>query len=333
MRINVFVERLGRRGSALLPSRLTGDAMWDPDQSALSLLDLQGPFSGSHYRRAAGQTLGAWRDVSFGARAGDGTQAAMPLFAGSGRADSMPPSGYGEIASSRALAAHEELALLLAARNACGARRLVLRALGSPAEMPHRRLLGNASIVRLEPHTPPAEGYARLARRSLGRARGAGARAVRSNSIEGFMELYRAASANWAMRYPEALLARLVSDDVARVDVVMLDSVPISGLLTLTGRSHWMCWLAAQNSVARELAASYLLYDAVFMEAQAAGVAFINLGASIGGGAEFKRHLGAREEPMYQVEVSSASARAFAAAGTTVRRVLRFHPSFRGRSA
>lgn len=299
--------------------------MWAPDKSALSILDLKGPFSGSRYRQAAGETLGGWRDVSFGARAADGTQAALPLFAGTGRADSMPPSGYGEIASSRALAAHEELALLLAARDACGVRRLVLRALGSSREMPHRRFLGNASIVHLGPEKSPADAYARLARRSLRRAHGAGARAVRSNSIEPFIQLYRAASANWAMQYPEALLARLVSDEIARADVVMLDSEPISGLFTLMGGSHWMCWLAAQNGTGRELAASYLLYDALFVEAQARGVAFVNLGASVGGGAEFKRHLGARDEPMYEVEVSSATARALAAADRGIRRVLRFH--------
>jgi hypothetical protein len=56
-----------------------------------------------------------------------------------------------------------------------------------------------------------------------------------------------------------------------------------------------MCWLAGQSEEGRTVAASYLAYDAVLTEAQAAGITAVNLGASVGGGAEFKRHLGATD--------------------------------------
>jgi hypothetical protein len=297
--------------------------MWAPDQSALAMLDLSGPFTGSSYRRAVEQTLHGWTDASFGARAADGTQAAIALLNGRGGVESMPPSVYGEIAASRTLATREEWSLLLAAREACGAKRLVVRSLGSPDEMPHRRFIGNASIVHFAPDTTPTDRYARLALRSLRRARNAGASAVRSMSVEPFFELYRAASSNWAMRYPEELLSRLVSDGIARLDLVFLESRSISGMLTVIGKSHWMCWLAAQNAVGRDLAASYLLYDAVLSDACAAGVGFVNLGASVGGGAQFKHHLGARESPMYEIDVSPAAARTFSAASGVFRRALR----------
>jgi CelD/BcsL family acetyltransferase involved in cellulose biosynthesis len=97
------------------------------------------------------------------------------------------------------------------------------------------------------------------------------------------------------MQYPESLVHQLVDKAVARVHSVRLGERVVASLLTLVSDSHWMCWLAGQSEEGRSIAASYLAYDAVLTEAQASGIAAVNLGASVGGGAEFKRHLGATD--------------------------------------
>jgi hypothetical protein len=296
--------------------------MWEVDAGALSLLEHQGPFSSAMYRRAVVETLDGWTDVSFGARTIDGTLAAIPLLASHRGADSMPPSGYGGVASTRSLTAEEEWSFIETARLACSAPRLSVRALGDPAEMPHRRFLASASVVRTDAN-PPAEQYARLARRSLKKSADAGAIVGRCESTDEFLDLYGAASTQWTTQYPDRLLTRLVSDGVARIDLVTRGAEPIAGLLTLVGESHWMCWLAAQNPTGRGLAASYLAYDAVFSDAHRDGIDLVNLGASVGGGAEFKRHLGAVEEPMYESGVSLMRDRPLAQARASLRRALR----------
>jgi hypothetical protein len=71
-----------------------------------------------------------------------------------------------------------------------------------------------------------------------------------------------------------------------------------------------MCWLAGQSEEGRSIAASYLAYDAVLSEAQTAGITAVNLGASVGGGAEFKRHLGATAVSMREWKHETAPAAA-----------------------
>jgi CelD/BcsL family acetyltransferase involved in cellulose biosynthesis len=100
------------------------------------------------------------------------------------------------------------------------------------------------------------------------------------------------------MQYPEPLIRRLVHVGAARVHAVRTDGRVVAVLLTLVGEAHWMCWLAAQTEEGRRIAASYVAYDAVFAEALAAGISFVNLGASVAAGAEFKGHLGAVEAGM-----------------------------------
>jgi CelD/BcsL family acetyltransferase involved in cellulose biosynthesis len=82
------------------------------------------------------------------------------------------------------------------------------------------------------------------------------------------------------------------------VHAVSLEGRIVSVLYTLVTGSHWMCWLAAQTAEGRAIAASYRAYDALLADAHAAGVAAVNLGVSVGGGSEFKHHLGAREAQM-----------------------------------
>jgi hypothetical protein len=186
-------------------------------------------------------------------------------------------------------------------------RRAELRWLDGTGQTPGAgRPLVTASVVVIDPSDPPTSKYARLARRSLKRAVAAGA-VVAKGSADDFWDVYASAAGGWGMQYPELLIRRLVGVGAARVDAVRVDGLVVAALLTLLGGGHWMCWLAAQTDAGRQIAASYLAYDAVFADALAAGIPFVNLGASVGGGAEFKRHLGAVEVGMYEWTKESAS--------------------------
>ncbi len=270
--------------------------MWTPDTDALTLLDLRGgPFSTKAFREAMIAAVPGWRDVSFGARNGDRTQAAVAVLGRPRGGESMPPEGYGGVIASTRLDSDETLAFLELASRELGLPRLRVRSLelaGTPVAGAH---VGTASVIPIVGDDLPAARYNRLARRSLKRATDAGATVVATDSFESFWPLYAAAARRWAMQYPESLVHRLVDEAVARVHSVRLGGRVVASVLTLVSGSHWMCWLAAQSEEGRAIAASYLAYDAVLTEARAAGITAVNLGASVGGGAEFKRHLGARE--------------------------------------
>jgi hypothetical protein len=276
--------------------------IWSQDASARTLLDsMGGPFSTRAFREAVIDAVPGWRDVSFGARSGDGAQAALPLLARARGAESMPPEGYGGVVASRALEVDETLSFLELAARKLGLSRLQVRSLEFAGNPVAGSRLATASVVPVEAGDPPAARYARLAKRSLKKATDAGATVAASESVEDFWPVYAAAAEERAaMLYPEALVRRLVDAAVARVHAVRLGDRVVASMLTLVGGSHWMCWLAGQTDEGRSVAASYLAYDAVFNEAQAAGVTAVNLGASVGGGAEFKRHLGATEVWMHE---------------------------------
>lgn len=239
-----------------------------------------------------------WSDLSFGAFNTDGVRAAVPLLVHAGSGDSVPPSGYGGIFSTRTLEDDEQNALIEMLWRNRNLRALDIRWLESrPTSCGMGTVMAMASIVFIAGEPPPAERYTRLARRSIKRALTAGA-TVERGTAEDFLPTYLAAARKWATRYPEALIRSLVVRDDAVVHAVKLHNEVLAVLLTLVRGSHWMCWLAAQTEEGRRIAASYLAYDAVFREAFALNVPFVNLGASAGGGSEFKHHLGAVEIPM-----------------------------------
>jgi hypothetical protein len=270
---------------------------WRRDDSSLSLLDERaGPFSNAEFRAAVVATVDGWRDVSFGAVLADGVRAALPVLARGGTADSVPPSGYGGVAASRPLTTAEEDAFLDLAFAELGERSLEVRTLDLAGTSTAGEPLASAAIVSTA--AEPSAGYSRLTRRSLAKAARAGCSVETSASFDVFWPLYVEASESWAMRYPETLVRELISTGVARVHAVRLRGNPVAVLLTLARGAHWMCWLAGQSSAGRDVAASYLAYDAVLSEAHAAGAPAVNLGASVGGGAEFKQHLGAVPRPM-----------------------------------
>ena len=81
-----------------------------------------------------------------------------------------------------------------------------------------------------------------------GKAESAGCTVRTTRDGTAFIELYRQASAQWEMRYPEQLVLELGRVGVARFDEVLLDGRALAALMTLEAADHWMCWLAAQSS-------------------------------------------------------------------------------------
>jgi hypothetical protein len=287
--------------------------VWVADRKAIALLDARGgPFGTKSFRDAVVAADPSWQDVSCGARAEDGTLAAVALLARSHTAESVPPWGYGGVVASRALTSNETLSFLDLAWGQHQFRRLTVRTLGLPGFMGCGRQLATASVVQIaDGGAPAAARYARLARRSLRRATAAGATVESAASVDAFWNVYAdAAAGGRRVVYPEGLIRRLVGAGVARVHVVRLGDRVVASLLTLISDSHWMCWLAGQTSDGRSIAASYLAYDALIREAEDAGVPAVNLGASVGRGAEFKRHLGAEDVEMFEWRRESARARA-----------------------
>jgi Acetyltransferase (GNAT) domain len=273
--------------------------MWILDTDALTVLDTHGsPFGTRAFRSAVVATLPDLHDVSFGARARDGTLAAVALIARRRFAESVPPSGYGGVVATRQLASAEIASFVDLASRELRLRRLWIRwlELGPPSGV--GRGIGKASVVPIELDEVPSSRYSRLARRSLRRSEEAGTSVVATSSADAFWPVYANAARDWKMRYPEPLVRRLLQTGVARIHAVSVGDRIVASLLTLVNASHWMCWLAAQTDEGRAIAASYRAYDALLAEAHAAGVAAVNLGVSVGGGAEFKQHLGAREFEM-----------------------------------
>jgi hypothetical protein len=286
-----FTAQRSRHSTAVVD-----ELLWTSDHDALSLLEsCGGPFERRTYRRAVVAAMPNCRDVSFGAVAPDGTTAAIALIGRHRSADSVPPSGYGGIQSSRPLSTREAQAFVRAARRAAGAAALTARGLLLDDSRATGRRFAVASVVDVRRDRD----YSRLARRSLQRAERAGASVWRSQDHVPFLDLYHSASARWAVRYPDALIARIASTGAGTFHHVEIGGEVVSSMFTLVEGTHWMCWLAAQNEEGRAVSASYAAYDAVFEDAQSA-VDLVNLGASApgSGGRQFKGYLGAREVPM-----------------------------------
>jgi hypothetical protein len=297
----------------------------DVTSDALSLLEVAGPFESEAFRRAVCDSVPGYSDVSLGATLADGRRVAVALLLSRGMAESLPPHVYGGVRSDSALTADEELALLEEARVAHGAKTIAVRALDADAPLRSGATLAEATIVVTDGPATFRERYSRLARRSLRRAVSHGASVRVDDGADAFLGLYQSASASYAVRYPRDLIQAIVHRGLATAHVVAMDGEAVAGLLTVRGATHWMCWLAAQNARGREVAASYLAYDALFEMAAGAGVPFVNLGASApgSGGKEFKHHLGGVPASMSEVRVAKAGLRIEFAPAAVARRVVR----------
>jgi hypothetical protein len=283
---------------------------WIPDDEALALLDLSGePFNGAHYRRAWTQAVADWQDVSFGARAPDGTQAAIALLRRRLGAESLP-LGYGGVVASRALSGSEMSSFLRAARRA--ARAVGLRALTVPIDLaPEQlhvggRVIGWTGVVYLDTRTPAEERFTKKGRQAIARAERAGGSArAGTNDPEPFLKLYDIASREWSTCYPPDVLRGLARWGCLKMYDAELDGRVEASAAALLGERHWMYWLAAQSERARAAELGYLALAGLITDAYAAGARAVNLGASRGlpGVALFKRRFGAVDVPMLEYRV------------------------------
>ena len=280
---------------------------WIRDDEALTLVDRSGePFNAPGYRRAWTQALPGWSDVSFGARAPDGTQAAIAALRGRRSAESLP-LGYGGIVASRSLERHEASSFLRAARRAARADDLRARAvpIDPPLDQLHvgGRVIAWTSVVHLDPNLPADARLTKKARQTIARATRAGgiARAA-SDDPEPFLRLYDRASREWSTLYPAELLRHLAQAGRLRLYDTELNGVVEASAVALIGERHWMYWLAAQSDAGRAAEFGYLALAGLIADAHAAGAGAVNLGSSVGlhGVARFKRWFGGTDVPVLE---------------------------------
>ena len=273
-----------------------------------------GPFADPLYRDAWTAAGLNWRGVAFGAIADDGTRAAVPLLVSERTADAFP-YGYAGIAADRALTAAETRSFLEAAARQLSIGKVVVRSVGGlGAAPPHEggEVVAMTHVVFLRGEGPPEVSYSPKAAQSIRRARRAGCVVETGGHVDSTLGLYRDAAEQRSARYPDSVIRRLVADGIARCYRVDLDGEAVSALVVLLSNDHWMYWLAAQNAVGRKAEAGYLALAAMLEDADEAGVAAVNLGASaeLPGVAKFKRRFGGVERPVLQYTYAAASSRA-----------------------
>jgi hypothetical protein len=280
---------------------------WIRDDEALALVDRSGePFNAPGYRRAWTEALSGWSDVSFGARAPDGTQAAVALVRGRRSAESVP-LGYGGVVASRALDRREASSFLRAARRAARADDVRVRSvpIEPSLEQLHvgAQVVGWASVVHFDSNAPAEMRLTKKARQTIARAQGAGGVArPASRDPEPFLRLYDQASREWGTRYPPEVLRCLAQTGCLSLYDAELEGVVEASAAALVGDDHWMYWLAAQSEAGRRAELGYLALAALMADAHAAGVRAVNLGASAGlpGVARFKRWFGGVDVPVLE---------------------------------
>lgn len=283
---------------------------WRADPDACDLLErLGGPFERRAFRAACVEVTPTFADASFGARAADGTRAAVALLVDRTDADGVP-FGYGGIRATTSLDPRRQIELLELARTACGARRLVVRSLVAPGDEPLGRQIATTAVCPMD--APPGERIEKRGRQSIRRAERAGCVVRPTTSSEAFLRLHRTVSRIRPSVYPEALLRLLAERGELQFYDVAVGGEVVSSLAALTRGTHWMYWLAAQSERGRELEAGYPAVAALLDDAYSSeGVEFVNLGASerLPGVAAFKHRLGGVDWPVVQVTVAPAQVR------------------------
>ena len=276
---------------------------WEPDDSALELLECAGPFEQSAYRAACVSALSAAEDVSFGGHLADGARAAAALVRVGSTAQSCP-YGYGGIRSTRSLSDDEIRSFLEQARAAGRAPRVVVRAVDLGANEQPGRVVGTTTVAYLSEE--PEAGFAKKARQSIRRAIRAGGSCEASGDPEPFLSLYANASREWGMQYPAELVRATAAAGITRFYDVLIDRRVDGSAVALVGNEHWMYWFAAQNEAGRDAEVGYLAVATMLSDAHSAGVGAVNLGASarLPGVAYFKHRLGGVERPMHELRAA-----------------------------
>jgi lipid II:glycine glycyltransferase (peptidoglycan interpeptide bridge formation enzyme) len=202
------------------------------------------------------------------------------------------------VRASRPLDGEEVRTFLGAARRASGAPRLIVHDVFDL--VPTGRAVGVTSFAYL--HDPPEEHFEKKARQSIRRAIRAGAACEATSHPAAFSDLYADASKRWGASYPFDLIAASAERGLALFFDVRIDGRAVGSVAALRGATHWMYWLAAQNEEGRRAEVGYLAVATMLEAARAAGIAWVNLGASAGlpGVARFKARLGGVETPVYE---------------------------------
>ncbi|HJQ94610.1 MAG TPA: GNAT family N-acetyltransferase [Acidimicrobiia bacterium] len=251
-----------------------------------------------------------WADVSVGARMEDATLAAVGLIDVGGKADSIP-FAYGGIVASRRLLLTEVESLLDFARRSARTPSLECRAIPVTADDGTRHDGGTVSgwsqaVFLPKGHSPEAR-WAYKARRAIRIAREAGADVRIGREPEPFLRLYRTAAKKHIYRFPDRLLEALGATGLMRFYDVLLEDNVVSSVAALVGRSHWIAWLAAQDSAGRAISGNYLAVGSLLEDAYGQGVGAVNFGVSTGMPtvAHFKRRFDAVEVPVIRHVISS----------------------------
>ena len=303
---------------------------WRASPDALHDLEARGgPFDSEAFRRAWIRSFPEWRDASYGGETADGNRAAISLLVRDGSAESMP-NNYGTVVTSRERGFGEEemRSFLAAARDACGASRLIARSVPvRPDPSSHHvgsRVGGWTSVVYLDRCDDLPARFAGKARRSMRIATKAGAEIEATGDPSGFDRLYRETSRDHWMRYPTALIEELAADGVARFFDVRLGDDRVASVMVLTSPSHWIAWMAAQDERGREINANYLATGGMLDAAQRSGVTAVDLGVSTGmaGVAHFKRRFDAIDVPVLEYRIVSIPERVTSTVGRLGRRIL-----------
>ncbi len=284
--------------------RVRSDRDWVTDPAALELLEVEGgPFESALYRRLWIESLPRWRDVSYGARAPDGTLAAIALLSDADVADSVP-GNYGGVIASRPLGAPEMRSFLHAALGSSGARSLVVKTVPvRPTERTAHsggQALAWTSVIYMSREESLVPRWAYKVRRAIRLARSASASVAITDDPEAFIRLYEATASAHLFRYPSSLLRGLAQSGLARCYDVCIGEDVVSSVFVMTSTNHWMALLAAQDERGRSVQGNYLAVATMLEDAQRRGVRAVNLGISydMPGVAHFKQRFDAVLVPM-----------------------------------
>jgi len=279
--------------------------MWTEEPKALELLDrLGGPYETSGFRQACAEAVAGMEDVSFAARAADGTGAAIALIS-SGRTASSVPFGYGGVRASRPLNRAELQGFLAATHAASRVWGLSVAFLGDGDCGPGKQF-GTVHFVELG--TPASERWGKKTSQEIRRSVKLGCTCSTSDDPEPFLALYREASADWGVRYPEPLVRSAAERGIVRFYYIR-DTVGeiVNATAALLAPTHWIYWFGAQNEAGRKFGASYLAVATMLGDAYEAGVDGVNLGASAGlpGVHWFKSRFAPVDRPICSLQVGS----------------------------
>lgn len=147
-------------------------------------------------------------------------------------------------------------------------------------------------------------------RNSARKAERAGVEVGRDDDVDGYYDLYAAATVTWGYDeppYPRELFSALLGAHDAELWTARLDDRMIAGAVVLAGSEDVLYWSGAMDAAHQPLAPSNAVIKAVVESACERGLAYMDFGASAGlpGVAKFKESFGAQPRPYASLTLSS----------------------------